>query len=71
MYCCRLITGLSDYVLGWIGVSISSFSKVNPFETMEANFGLQNRIPAMRTSSFLKGHRVGRFSKNDNDFKDG
>lgn len=71
LHCCRLITGLSDYVLGWIGVGISSLSKANPFETMEANFGLQNRIPAMRTSSFLKGHRVGQFSKNNNDFKDG
>lgn len=55
MHCCSLITGLSDYVLGWIGVGMSSLVKANPMEGVQGTLGVGGRLPALRGVPELGG----------------
>lgn len=55
MHCCGLITGLSDYVLGWIGVGMSSLVKANPMQSAQDTLGINHRIPAMKGVPELGG----------------
>ena len=68
MHCCALITGLGDYVLGWIGVGMSSLVKANPMEGVQSTLGVGGRLPVLRGAPELGG-KVGALKADTAKFK--